>query len=154
MIKNFTLGKYKGLEIEKENIIVDENEIHQMIDEVRTHYAKREEKAGPVKHGDHVFITYDCIYDGIKHDLASGKNIHLKVGGESFDVKFEENLLNRSKGDKYSFEYYADDNFVVDALKGKLVKFDVELLNIEEDKIPPLNDPFPFFGKSLDVWKR
>lgn len=142
MIKNYALGKYKGLEIKKDEIVVSENEIQQMIKEVRTHRSKREEKLGPVKHGDHVFVTYDCIYDGIKYDSVSGKNVHLKVGGDTFDVKFEENLLNRSKGEKYTFEFYADDNFSVNELQGKLVEFEVELLKVEADVTPALDDTF------------
>lgn len=142
VIKSFKLGKYKGLNYNKPNIIVTEEEIISAIDNIRTTYNDLVDKDGIIEKDNHVYMNFEGKSEG--KDLPGGKssNYHLKIGQGLFIEDFESNLYGLKKGDSKTFEVVFPESYDNEELRGKKAEFKVEILNVKEEVHPELNEEF------------
>jgi trigger factor len=80
--------------------------------------------------------------DGERPDSMKGSEFLLEIGSNQFIPGFEEGLVGMKKGDKKTLELIFPAEYHVDELKNAPVKFDVEVLEIKERKIPEMTEEF------------
>ncbi len=78
--------------------------------------------------------------DGEKPESMKGEEFLLEIGSGQFIPGFEEGMMGMKKGEKKSLDLTFPEEYHSEELKGAKVKFDVELLEIKEKKLPEFSD--------------
>lgn len=78
--------------------------------------------------------------DGEKPESMKGEEFLLEIGSGQFIPGFEEGMMGMKKGEKKVLDLTFPEEYHSEELKGAKVKFDVELLEIKEKKLPEFND--------------
>ena len=80
-----SLGKYKGVEVVKQDTTVTDEEVDKEIHkELEKNAAKNEITDRPVKMGDDIALDFEGFKDGVPFEGGKGTNYPLSVGSGSF----------------------------------------------------------------------
>ena len=135
------VGEYKGLEVEKINVSVSDEEVDTQVkanvEKTKTTEKKKEET---VAKGDKVNLDYEGKIGGKTFDGGSSKGYDLTIGSGEFIPGFEDGLIGKEIGSKQtlSLKFPADYNNT--EVAGKDVVFTVTINYVSVDKIPEYND--------------
>lgn len=94
-----TLGKYKGIKVDKADLDVTEEEINAEIDRNRDTNSRTitvEDRA--VKDGDMTVIDFEGFVDGVAFEGGKGSDYPLTIGSGAFIPGFEEQLVGAEIG--------------------------------------------------------
>lgn len=141
--KYVEVGKYKGVEVEKQKAEVTDDELNMQIQsDLQSLQTSKEIKDRAAKKGDTVnidFKGYDMKNKAI--DNTEGTGYDLELGSNSFIPGFEEKLVGMKKGQKKTFNItFPKDYQNSEELQGKKVKFNVKVNQIKQVTTPELND--------------
>lgn len=147
------IGEYKGVEIEKIDDAVTEDEI--MAEILKTQ--KENSRSIPVedrpaKMDDEVTINFEGFIDGEAFEGGKGENYKLTLGSHSFIDTFEEQIVGKSVGDQFDVNVTFPEDYHVDDLANKPAVFKVELLGINELELPALDDEFASEVSSFETY--
>lgn len=138
------LGKYRGVEVERPIVKIDDKDVDESIDRMRESHAFFEalNKNGKAKEGDQVTIDFNGEIDGEAFSGGSAENYPYVVGSGRFFKEFEE-VLQGAKADaeltcKVTFpeDYFAQD------LRGKTADFTIKVHEVKRKKLPDVDDEF------------
>ena len=138
-----TLGDYKGIEVEKTDVSVSDEEVDAEINKERESNARTitiEDR--PVADGDIANIDFEGFTDGEAFEGGKGEGYDLTIGSHSFIDTFEEQLIGKNIGEvvegnvTFPEEYHAPD------LAGKPALFKVKINSIQAKELPELDDDF------------
>nr|HPI41534.1 trigger factor [Pseudobdellovibrionaceae bacterium] len=138
------LKKYEGLEVEKQKLNFDESRITKVIENIQKAHAKEESltETRPAQMGDVAVIHFEGFVDNAPLEGGTGKNHKLELGSKSFIEGFEEGIVGMNLNDEKRLLLKFPENYHVDALKGKPVEFQVQLVGINVKNLPELTDEF------------
>ena len=91
------LGKYKGVEIEKIDTTVTDDEVMAFIEKERENSARTISVDRPVQDKDEVTLDFEGSIDGVPFEGGKGENYPLTIGSGSFIPGFEEQLIGAEK---------------------------------------------------------
>lgn len=138
-----TLGAYKGIEVEKADVTVTDEEIDADLQQQRENNARTVTVEGrPVQDGDTAVIDYEGFVDGIAFEGGKGENHNLVIGSHSFIDTFEEQLIGKNAGESCEVNVTFPENYHAQELAGKPAVFQVAVKEIKEKQLPELNDEF------------
>lgn len=138
-----TLGEYKGLEVEKTDTAVTDEEVDAQVEKERDSNARTitvEDR--PVQKGDQTIIDFEGFVDGVAFEGGKGEDYPLTIGSDAFIPGFEDQLIGAEKGAEvevkvqFPAEYHAED------LAGKPAVFKVTVKEIKAKELPALDDDF------------
>ena len=96
-----TLGEYKGIEVEKQEIEVTEDEIMDKVNKEREQNARIitiDDRA--IQDGDITVIDFDGYVDGVAFEGGKGEDYSLTIGSHSFIDNFKEQLIGKTIGEE------------------------------------------------------
>ena len=138
-----SLGKYKGVEVDKQVIEVFDEEIDEEIRKEQEKNATRNEVTDrPVKDGDEIILDFEGFCDGEAFEGGKGTDYPLTVGSGSFIPGFEEQLVGAVIGEEMDVNVTFPENYQAEELKGKPAVFKCTVKKITEKILPELNDEF------------
>ena len=138
-----TLGDYKGIEVEKIEHNVTDEDVQKDLEAAQKKNARLitvEDR--PIENGDIAVIDFEGFVDGVAFDGGKGDDYELEIGSGTFIPGFEEQLVGAKTDDlvevnvKFPEEYHAEN------LKGKDAVFKVKVNEIKVRELPELNDDF------------
>ena len=138
-----TLGKYKGVEIDKVDVEVTEDEVNAAIEKERESNAREinvEDRA--VKDGDKVMLDFEGFVDGVAFAGGKGENYPLTIGSGAFIPGFEEQLVGAELNKEMDVNVTFPENYQAEELKGKAAVFKCTVKEIKEKELPELDDEF------------
>lgn len=138
-----TLGDYKGIEVEKKEAEVSEEEITTEIDKAREANSRLitiEDRA--TEDGDTVIIDFDGYVDGKQFEGGYAEDYTLVLGSHSFIDNFEDQLVGKNLGEDVEVNVTFPEEYHVDELKGKPALFKVKIKEIQKKELPELDDDF------------
>ena len=138
-----TLGDYKGIEVEKADLEVSEEEINAEIDKARKQNSRKiavEDRA--IVDGDEAIIDFEGFVDGVAFEGGKGENYSLKIGSHSFIDTFEEQLIGKNIGDEVEVNVTFPEDYHAADLAGKPALFKVAVKEIKAEELPELDDEF------------
>ncbi|MGB4658996.1 MAG: trigger factor [Mobilitalea sp.] len=138
-----TLGQYKGIEVEKKEAVVTEEEIMAKINkelEQNSRMITIDDRA--VKDGDVTTIDFEGYVDGQLFDGGTGTDYSLTIGSHSFIDGFEEQLIGKAIGEEVEVNVTFPEEYQAKELEGKPALFKVTVKEIKEKEIPALDDDF------------
>lgn len=138
-----TLGKYKGIEVEKKTAEVTEEEITAEIDKARESNSRMitiDDRAA--QDGDTVVIDFDGYVDGEQFEGGYAEDHNLVLGSHSFIDGFEDQLVGKNIGDEVDVNVTFPENYHAEELQGKPAVFKVKIKEIKVKELPELDDEF------------
>ena len=138
-----TLGKYKGVEVEKEDRTVTEEEIDAAIDRERESNARTisvEDRA--VQDGDMTVLDFEGFVDGVAFEGGKGENYSLTIGSNTFIPGFEEQLIGAEIDKEVEVNVTFPEDYQESTLAGKPAVFKCTIKEIKEKELPELDDEF------------
>lgn len=138
-----TLGDYKGIEIEKVDTEVTDEDVTAVIERERENNARTisvEDRA--VKDGDITTINFEGFVDGVAFEGGKGENYPLTIGSHSFIDTFEEQLIGKNIGEETEVNVTFPEDYQAEDLAGKAAMFKVTVLEIKEKELPEVDDEF------------
>ena len=143
-----TLGEYKGLEVEEQDVTVTDEDVDHELEHQREHHAELVVKEdGEVEEEDTVVIDFEGFTDGEAFEGGKGENHSLEIGSGQFIPGFEEQLIGKKSGDETEVELTFPEDYHAEELAGKEAVFKVQIHEIKEKELPELDDEF---AKDLD----
>ena len=136
-----TLGQYKGLEVEKAEVTVSDEQVQAELDRMAQNVAATETVDGPAKMGDTANIDFEGFDNGVPFEGGKGENHDLKLGSGSFVPGFEEQIVGMSAGEEKDINITFPENYH-EELAGKAVVFHVKVNKVTETIVPAMDDEF------------
>ena len=138
-----TLGKYKGIKIDKMDIDVTEAEIEADIAKERDNAARIipvTDRA--VKDGDMTVIDFEGFVDGVAFEGGKGEDYPLTIGSGAFIPGFEAALVGAEIGVEKDVNVTFPEDYQAEDLAGKAAVFKCTVKEIKEKELPELDDEF------------
>jgi trigger factor len=135
---------YSGLELEKVEQEVTENEVDARLEEYRQMFATMEdikEERG-VREGDFATLDFSGSIDGVARKELEAGNFLLEVGTKRFIPGFEEQLIGIAHGETKEIHVRFPDDYYVKDIAGKDAIFTLTVKSIKEKKLPLLDPSF------------
>jgi trigger factor len=135
------LGDYKGLEIEKQNAELTDEEVQESIDHQLGHLAEMVVKEdGAVEDGDTVNIDFDGYVDGEQFEGGQAEGYDLEIGSGMFIPGFEEQLIGAKTGEEKDVTVTFPEEYHAEELAGKEATFKTKVNEIKAKEVPELTD--------------
>ena len=138
-----TLGEYKGIEIEKVEAEVTDEDVEAELLNVQKQNARNipvEDRAA--KMDDEVTIDFEGFVDGEAFEGGKGENYQLTLGSHSFIDTFEDQIVGKNIGDEFDVNVTFPEDYQAADLAGKPAVFKCKLNGIKETELPELDDEF------------
>jgi len=136
-----TLGDYKGLEIEKAEATVTDEQVAAELDRMAQNVASTETVERAAEMGDTANIDFEGFLDGVPFDGGKGEGHDLKLGSNSFVPGFEEQVVGMSAGEEKDIDITFPEDYHAE-LAGKAVVFHVKCNKVTTTNVPALDDEF------------
>ncbi len=136
-----TLGQYKGLEVEKMEVSVSDEQVAAELDRMAQNVASTENVDRPAEMGDTTNIDYEGFDNGVPFEGGKGENFDLKLGSGHFVPGFEDQIVGMSAGEEKDINITFPEDYHAD-LAGKPVVFHVKVNKVTVTSVPALDDEF------------
>jgi trigger factor len=146
----FELPEYKGIPLKREARTVTDQDMEHALEALRQPQTSFKTVERPAQTGDIVVVNYAGTSEGkpitdiapTAKGLAEQKNFWVEIGANSFIPGFAEQLLGAKAGDKRTINVDFPADFVTPQLAGKKGVYEVEVAEVKEKVLPPLDDAF------------
>ena len=136
-----TLGQYKGLEVEKAEATVTDEQVQAELDRMAQNVASTETVERAAEMGDTANIDFEGFDNGVPFEGGKGENFDLKLGSGQFVPGFEEQVVGMSAGEEKNIDITFPQDYHKD-LAGKPVVFHVKLNKVTVTNVPEQDDEF------------
>ncbi len=137
------LGDYKGLEVEKTETEVTEDEVNEEISRLQNEHAELSVvEDGEVQEGDTVVMDFEGFVDGEAFEGGQAENHSLEIGSGQFIPGFEEKLIGAKPGAETEVEVEFPEEYHAEELAGKPATFKVKVHDVKRKELPELDDEF------------
>ena len=138
-----TLGEYKGVEVEKQNTEVLDEEVDAEIFKERESNSRMidvEDRA--VENGDTVNLDFEGFVDGEAFEGGKGEGYPLVIGSNTFIPGFEEQLIGANIDEEKEVNVTFPEDYQAEELKGKAAVFKCKVNRIQKKELPEVDDEF------------
>ena len=136
-----TLGEYKGLEVEKAEATVTDEQVQAELDRMAQNVASTETVERAAEMGDTANIDFEGFDNGVPFNGGKGEKFDLKLGSGSFVPGFEEQVVGMVAGEEKDIDITFPEDYQAD-LAGKPVVFHVKLNKVTVTNVPVQDDEF------------
>ena len=144
----FELPEYKGLPVRREVRNVSEADVERAVNLLREQRVSYKTVERPLATGDIAVVNYTGTCEGksiieiapTAKGLTEHKNFWVEAKPGSFIPGFAEQLMGAKAGDKRTVNVDFPADFVTPQLAGKKGIYEVELVEVKEKVLPPLDE--------------
>ena len=136
-----TLGEYKGLEVEKAEVSVSDEQVQAELDRMAENVASTETVERAAEMGDTANIDFEGFDNGVPFEGGKGDNFDLKLGSGQFVPGFEEQIVGMTAGEEKDIDITFPEDYHKE-LAGKAVVFHVKLNKVTVTNVPAQDDEF------------
>ena len=138
-----TLGKYKGVKVDKADVEVTDEEVNAEIDKEREKNSRTVDITDrAVKDGDIATIDFEGFVDGVAFDGGKGEDYPLTIGSGAFIPGFEAALVGAEVGKETDVNVTFPEDYQASELAGKAAVFKCTVKKLQEKQLPDLDDDF------------
>jgi trigger factor len=146
----FQLPEYKGLPAKREAKSVTAADVDRAIELLARQHTKFETVARELRRGDIAVVNYTGTCSGkpitdtapTAKGLTEQKNFWVDAAPDSFIPGFADQIIGAKAGDKRTVSVDFPADFVTRQLAGKKGVFEVEVVEVKEKVMPPIDDAF------------
>ena len=144
----FQLPEYKGLPVKREIKSVTDADVERALNLLAQQHVKFETAARELKMGDVAVVNYTGTADGkpltevapTAKSLTEQKNFWVDITPNTFITGFAEQLVGAKAGDQRTVNVDFPADFVTKELAGKKAVYAVEVVEVKEKALPPIDD--------------
>ena len=144
----FELPDYKGLVVKREARSVTDADVERALTVLREQRVNFKTVERPVQTGDIAVVNYTGTCEGkpiteiapTAKGLTEQKNFWVEASANSFIPGFADQLLGARAGDKRTVNVDFPADFVTRELGGKKGVYEVEVVEVKEKALPPLDE--------------
>ena len=136
-----TLGQYKGLSAEKQEIKVTAADVNERLKGLQERNTRLVSVDREAKLGDTAVIDFEGFLNGVAFDGGKGENHSLELGSGSFVPGFEEQVVGMKAGEEKDLDITFPEAYTPE-LAGKAVVFKVKVNEVKTKEVPELDDEF------------
>ena len=146
----FQLPEYKGLPARREAKSVIAADVDRAIELLARQHTKFETVARELRRGDVAVVNYTGTCDGkpitdtapAAKGLTEQKNFWVDAAPDSFVPGFADQIIGAKAGDRRTVNVEFPADFVTKQLAGKKGVYEVEVVEVKEKVLPPIDDAF------------
>lgn len=137
------VSKYKGLEAEKEEVVVTDEDIDSEIMTDRKRNSRLLTVTDrPAEKDDKVIIDFEGFVDDVPFEGGKAEKQSLVLGSGSYIPGFEDQIIGHSAGETFDITVKFPEDYGAEHLAGREAVFKITLHEIKYEEIPELNDDF------------
>ena len=138
------LADYKKIKLVKEKPSVEPKEVDEVIANLRTREAEKQDVDRAAQDGDEVWIDFKGLDAKTKQEIkgADGQDHPLALGSNTFIPGFETNLIGLKAGDEKTFALTFPKDYGVKSLQNRKVEFAVTVKKVRQVTLPKVDDAF------------
>ena len=137
-----TLGQYKGLEVPKREVKVEESEVDAEVNRMAERNARIETVDRAAANGDTVVIDFEGFVDDKPFQGGKAEDYSLTLGSGSFIPGFEDALVGAVAGEERDVNVTFPEDYSAKELAGKPAVFKCKVHEVKESIKPELDDEF------------
>jgi trigger factor len=146
----FELPEYKGLSAKREDKTVTDADVERALKLLAQQHTKFETVPRELRMGDIAVVNYTGTCEGkpitdtapTARGLTEKKNFWLDVEPSAFIEGFAAQMVGAKAGEKRTVNVDFPADFVTKELQNKKGAFEVEILEVKEKILPPIDDEF------------
>lgn len=156
----FQLPEYKGLPVKRETTTVTDEDLDRALNLLRERQVDFKNVERPAANNDVVVVNYTGTSGGkpitdiapTAKGLTEQKSFWINLDSKSFIPGFGEQLVGAKAGDKKTVNIDFPADFVTPQLANQKGVYEVEVVEVKEKVLPPLDDAFAkgFGAESLE----
>ncbi len=136
---------YMGIKVTGEVPEVSEEEVGRELEMLREANAIYRPVERESKEGDYLDISFKS-FEGDQVLNEMNDTVYVIGGPSSLGEEFDEQMKGKEGGDHADFEISYPDDFQVETVRGKTIRYEIEVKSVKEKELPDLDDEF---AKSL-----
>ncbi len=137
------LGEYKGIQVEKKEYPVTDEQVETELDNMRQSNARMiAAQERPTRKDDMLIIDYKGFVGDEQFEGGTAENQSLVLGSGRFIEGFEDQLIGVNAGDSVKVTVTFPEDYQAEKLAGKEAVFQVDVKEIKEKELPALDDEF------------
>ncbi|HEV7936487.1 MAG TPA: trigger factor [Solirubrobacteraceae bacterium] len=136
------LGNYKGLEVGRREVIVEDEAIQQEVDGLRDRLARLETVERPAAPGDFVVVDYLGSIAGEPFEGGEGRDQLIELGSGNLIPGFEEGLEGSAAGEARTIEVSFPTDYQSEQLAGADASFEVTVKEVKHKLLPEVDEDF------------
>lgn len=136
------IGDISAITVKRPKVEVQDDDIDKVVERLRRQRTEWNPVERGAQDGDRVKLNFTGTIDGEEFAGGKGSDVPLVLGSGSFIPGFEAQLAGVAKGDTKTIDVTFPDDYHAKDLAGKTAQFSVEVLEVEESKLPELNEEF------------
>ena len=138
-----TLGKYKGVKVEKADTAVTEEEVEAEIKKEQEKNSRTVDVTDrAVQKDDVATIDFEGFVDGVAFEGGKGADYPLTIGSGTFIPGFEDALIGAEIGRETEVNVTFPEDYQAAELAGKPAVFKCTVKKLQEKQIPALDEDF------------
>lgn len=137
-----TIGQYKGLEVPKREVKVEESEVDAEVGRMAERNARIETVDRAAANGDTVVIDFEGFVDDQPFQGGKAEDYSLTLGSGSFIPGFEDALVGAVAGEERDVNVTFPEDYSAKELAGKPAVFKCKVHEVKESIKPELDDEF------------
>jgi trigger factor len=137
-----TLGDYKGLEVEKPDTAVADEDVDAEIEQLRERSGRLDTVERAATKGDYVVMDFVGSIDGVPFEGGEGRDQLLELGSGRLIPGFEEQLEGAAAGEDRAVKLTFPEDYGAEELAGKEAEFAVTVKEIKAKTLPDLDEDF------------
>jgi trigger factor len=149
------LGEYKGVEVERRDPKVEDEQIDAEVEQLRERLARLDTVDEAAENGDFVVMDYrgSIAGEGGEREFfegGEGRDQLLELGSGRLIPGFEEQLTGASAGEERTVEVAFPADYPAPNLAGKDAVFEVTVKEVKRKNLPELDDEFAVEAAGFD----
>lgn len=143
---------YKGIEVTKTPVVVEDSEVDAEIDRVRERNARiTEVEDREAAMGDIANIDFDGYVDEKRFDGGKAEGHEITLGSHEFIEGFEDQIVGHKIGDEFDVNVTFPEDYHATELAGKPAVFKVKLNSLKVKELPAADDELATMASEFDT---
>ncbi len=136
------LRQVDGLAVTRSAAEVTDADVDTMVENLRAQRPKFVTVDRESHDGDRITMNFTGHIDGKAFEGSKGDNVSVLLGGGRMLADFETGVTGARAGERRSIDVRYPDDYHNKDLAGRVAKFDIDVLLVEEKHLPELDDEF------------
>lgn len=141
---DISVCEYKGLEVQRENQKITDEDIEKRLESLREMYGylRGIQENRPVREGDFVTIDFEAFVNGKPLKRGKAENYQIEIGANKVLPELEKGLMGILPQEEKEITLNFPKEYQDPSLAGKEATFKVRVKEIREKILPDLDDAF------------
>jgi trigger factor len=146
-----TLGEWKGVEAAKREPEATDEAVDSEIERMREQLASLEPVDRAAQNGDFLVLDYTGYIDDEAFQGGEARGQTIELGAGRLIPGFEDQLVGATPGEDRTLQVTFPDDYGAEELAGKEARFETQVKEVREKRMPELDDEFALQAGGFDT---